>query len=186
MTDQQARFVNEYLVDCKQQAAAVRAGYSEYTSAAIATKLMANPEIRDAITDGLRAQIGDLQQLRLRAVRELACMAFADPLSMINVEDMPGAQEEFIRYKRVTIQNTADIPKELRPAIASIKQGANGIEVKFYDKIKSMELFGKFTGMVTDKLEVSGPGGGPIDFGAIPDEQKNKLLMKAAQRAALE
>lgn len=186
LTAQQERFVAEYLIDCKQQAAAIRAGYSPATVHVQSTVLMNNPQIRDAITAGLKAQIGDLEQLRVRAIREIACMAFADPLSMVNVEDMPGAADEFIKYKRVTIQNTADIPVELRPAISSIKQGANGIEVKFYDKAKSLELLGKFTGLVLpEKLEVSGPGGVPINLGDMPKEQKDKLLMKAAQRAAL-
>lgn len=186
LTAQQELFVAEYLIDLKSRDAAIRAGYSPVSAASTATALMNDPRISAAITEGLRAQIGPLEQLRVRAIREIACMAFADPLSMVNVEDMPGAADEFIKYKRVTIQNTADIPVELRPAISSIKQGANGIEVKFYDKAKSLELLGKFTGLVLpEKLEVSGPGGGPINLGDMPKEQKDKLLLKAAQRAAL-
>ena len=49
-------------------------------------------------------------------------------------------------------------------AIAGIKEGKFGIELKLNDKEKALELLGRHLGMFKDKLEVSGL-----------DEEKNKL-----------
>ena len=41
-------------------------------------------------------------------------------------------------------------------AIAGIKEGKNGIELKLNDKEKALELLGRHLGMFKDKLEVTG------------------------------
>ena len=54
----------------------------------------------------------------------------------------------------VEVKPTAELTDDQRAAIAQIKQGANGIEVKMYDKIKALELLGRHIGMFTDKLDI--------------------------------
>jgi phage terminase small subunit len=54
MTDIQRRFVEEYLIDCKGTAAAVRAGYSPKSARFIAYELKQNPEVKAAIAERLR------------------------------------------------------------------------------------------------------------------------------------
>jgi phage terminase small subunit len=54
-----------YAAACKAKEAAIRAGYSEHSAGSTSSIMMANPKIRDAITEGLRAQIGDIQQLQI-------------------------------------------------------------------------------------------------------------------------
>lgn len=49
LTDKQAAFVREYLVDLNATQAAIRAGYSERTANAQAGRLLANVGIREAI-----------------------------------------------------------------------------------------------------------------------------------------
>lgn len=41
-------------------------------------------------------------------------------------------------------------------AIAGIKKGKNGIELKLNDKEKALELLGRHLGMFKDRIEVSG------------------------------
>ena len=41
-------------------------------------------------------------------------------------------------------------------AIAGIKRGKNGIELKLNDKEKALELLGRHLGMFKDRIEVSG------------------------------
>lgn len=65
---------------------------------------------------------------------------------------------------RVILTNTADLSEGQMKAIAGIKKGKNGIELKLNDKEKALELLGRHLGMFKDKLEVSGL-----------DEEKNKL-----------
>ena len=60
--------------------------------------------------------------------------------------------------------DTADLTESQIKAIAGIKEGKFGIELKLNDKEKALELLGRHLGMFKDKLEVSGL-----------DEEKNKL-----------
>ena len=46
---------------------------------------------------------------------------------------------------------SADLPDDKAAALAGIKQGANGIEVKLHDKIRALELLGKAVGMFDSK-----------------------------------
>jgi len=41
-----SKFIREYLIDFDGTAAAIRAGYSEHTACVMASKLMANPEVK--------------------------------------------------------------------------------------------------------------------------------------------
>ena len=72
------------------------------------------------------------------------------------------------------MKDTKDIPKELIPAIASIKEGKNGIEISFYSKDKSLELLGRHLGMFNDKIEVSGSINNPME--GLTTEELKKLI----------
>ena len=57
------------------------------------------------------------------------------------VINVPGGYRQTVR-----ITNTAELPEEKAAALAGVKQGANGIEVKLHDKVRALELLGKATG----------------------------------------
>ena len=56
MTNKQQLFVGEYLIDFNATQAAIRAGYSEHTARAIASRLLTNVAISDAIAAALNAR----------------------------------------------------------------------------------------------------------------------------------
>lgn len=62
---------------------------------------------------------------------------------------------------------------ELKRALAVIKKGRDGLEVKPCDKVRALELLGKHLGMFTDKIEAN-----------INDSVKNELAELLAQRKA--
>ena len=76
MTDKQARFCEEYMIDLNATQAAIRAGYSPKTANEQAARLLANVSIQNRI-----AQLQAEQSRRTgvsadRVVRELAKVAF--------------------------------------------------------------------------------------------------------------
>ena len=86
-------------------------------------------------------------------INELAAIAFA------KATDYAEVVNGFVRIK-----DTARLSDKQISAIAGIKEGANGIEIKMNDKEKALELLGRHLGMFKDKVEVSGI-----------QEEKNKL-----------
>src|ERR1700756_2034591 len=56
-------------------------------------------------------------------------------LSLANITDVVQ-----IKGKRVIVKNTADLPREVTSAIASIKKTKAGIEVRFHDKSRALEM----------------------------------------------
>ena len=57
----------------------------------------------------------------------------------------------------VIIKPTSELSDAQIRAIAGIKEGANGIEIKLNDKEKALELLGRHLGMWNDKLDLKTP-----------------------------
>ena len=60
---------------------------------------------------------------------------------------------QFLRVSEgeLTVCDTDTLSKADRAAIASIERSSNGIKLKFYDKMKALELLGKYMGMFEGK-----------------------------------
>ena len=80
-----------------------------------------------------------------QVVKELAAIAFAKATDYAEVRD-----------GQVIIKNTTDLSDMMVRAIAGIKEGRNGVEIKLNDKGKALELLGRHLGMFKDRVEVSG------------------------------
>ncbi|MEG2322806.1 MAG: terminase small subunit [Anaerovoracaceae bacterium] len=145
LTEKQKRFCDEYLIDLNATQAAIRAGYSEKTAGRIAGQNLKKLEIQSRIQDlkGKRSERTEITQDRV--LHELAQIGFA------KVTDFVAIEGPFVKIKQ-----TAEMPEEKIGAIAGIKEGANGIDVKLNDKCKALELIGRHLGMFTDKVDITG------------------------------
>lgn len=147
LTERQKLFCDEYLVDLNVTQAAIRAGYSAYYADKRAYTLLENTGIKEYIDKRMTDRQKRTEITQDIVLEELRRIALAKPTDFFNVEDMG-------QYKQVNIIPTKDIPDDKVGAIASIKQGANGIEVKLHDRLKALELIGRHLGMFKDKLEI--------------------------------
>src|SRR5262245_12535375 len=86
LTAKQQRYVAEYLVDLNQKQAAIRAGYSERTSAKIASELMQKPHVRAAIDADQRRIARKLDLQAEDVLREVVHLAMFDPADLIIVK----------------------------------------------------------------------------------------------------
>ena len=96
-----------------------------------------------------------------RVVEELAAIGFAKATDFVAVED--GA---------LVIRSTGELSKTDRAAIASVESTSNGIRLKLYDKMKALELLGKYMGIFDGE-------------GAQADRENNLLeaILEATQEA---
>nr|DAN48034.1 MAG TPA: Terminase small subunit [Caudoviricetes sp.] len=160
------RFVDEWLIDFNGKQAAIRAGYSAKTAEATAARLLRNVKVQAEISRRQKDLQRRTEISQDRVVKELARIAFADATDYACVETLTYENEDgtVSPVQIVSPKDTDTLSDDQRAAIAGIKHGANGIEVKLHDKIKALELLGRHIGMFNDKLSLSGTDGGPLTF----------------------
>ena len=71
-----------------------------------------------------------------KVAQELAAIGFARATDCLYVEG-----------NTLVFKPNQELPAEAGAAIASVERTANGLKVKFYDKLKALELLGKYMGM---------------------------------------
>ena len=101
-----------------------------------------------------------------RTLLELAKVGYADIRKAVRwgeaiaVKDADGSETV---SNGVAMFDSAEIDDDTAAAISEVAQTRDGIRVKFHDKLSALEKIGKHLGMFTDKLEMSGRDGGPIE-----------------------
>ena len=141
LTPKQEAFVREYMIDLNATQAAIRAGYKEKNAYQIGSENLRKPQIQEAIRVQREAQEVRTQISADRVLRELARVAFADVTDFSYIED-----------GNVRLEDSSALSEDQRAAVAYIKEGVAGPEVRLYDKLKALELIGKHLGMF-DKRE---------------------------------
>ena len=150
LTDKQKRFVDEYLVDLNATAAARRAGYKDPN---IGRQLITKNNVSAEIQKRQARLRGKLEITQERVLEELAAIAFANGTDFATIN----------RNGLVRLVPTDDLPEDKKKAVASIKEGQYGTEVKLHDKVKALELLGKHLGVFDNG---NGPG----------NEQENNIF----------
>lgn len=153
MTEKQKIFADEYLIDLNATRA-YRVAYpnvkKDDTAAAAAARMLRNVKVAEYIQERMQERQQRTEVTQDRVVQELAAIAFAKATDYVTIKSNGPAAV-------VMIKSTDDLTDEQVRAIAGIKEGANGIEIKLNDKEKALELLGRHLGMWNDKLEVKAP-----------------------------
>lgn len=145
LNEKQKRFVSEYIIDLNAKQAAIRAGYSPKGAEPQASRLLSNAKIQVEIAKAMEDRGKRTGITQDRVLAELSAIAFAKATDYVEVDD-DGS---------VKIKPTTELTDEQKKAIASIKEGANGIEIKLTDKTKALEMLSRHLGLFNDKLNVN-------------------------------
>ena len=148
MTEKQKIFADEYLVDLNATRA-YRVAYpsvkKDETAAQAGSRMLRNVKVAEYIQERMEERQKRTEITQDRVLEELAAIAFARAADFAEVKD-----------GFVIIKDTAGLSEQQIKAIAGIKEGKFGVELKLNDKEKALELLGRHLGMFKDKVEVSG------------------------------
>ncbi len=146
MTKKQKIFADEYLIDLNATRA-YRVAYpsvkKDEVAAVNGSKLLRNTKVQEYISERMQERQQRTEVTQDMVIQELAAIAFSKATDYATV-----------RNGNVFIKDTADLSDNQVRAIAGIKEGTNGIEVKLNDKEKALELLGRHLGMWNDKLNI--------------------------------
>lgn len=76
------------------------------------------------------------KELNTAMLQELQAIALARTTDVVGIQG-----------GTLVVKDTDSLPEQLAPAIASVEKTSVGLKIKFYDKLKALELLGKHTGL---------------------------------------
>jgi phage terminase small subunit len=164
VTPRQEAFAAEFLIDLNATKAAVRAGYSAHSAAEQAHELMKQPDIASAIERGMAQRALRTQLAQDIVIDELAHLAFSR-ITHYTVDEDTG---------NLVLRDTA--PLGAMAAVAAVKHRKRvrieqdgavvttfDTEIRLWDKPRALLLLGRHVGLFRDRIELTGPNGGPIE-----------------------
>lgn len=198
LTPKQRAFVREYLIDLNATQAAIRAGYSEKTAYSVGHENLSKPEIAAAVDAAMKLRSERTEITADRVLQELAKIGFADirkavkwQSAMITEEDNPDGGD--ITVIKTVVTNTVqmvaseELDDETAAAIAEVSQNTTGgVKIKLHDKRAALVDIGRHLGMFRDRVEHSGPNGGPIEMREVSDLDRAKAMAFLASKAKRE
>jgi phage terminase small subunit len=156
LTSKQKLFCDEYLIDLNQTRAYIAAGYSKRGAAQSASLLLRNPKVAQYIAEksGKRLEMLDVSAEKI--LTELARIAFADPRKLFNSDGSPKNVTDLDDDTAATVGGFEAV--ELFDGSQGNQKHVSGLvkKIKQADKIKALELLGKYRKLWTDKVEHGG------------------------------
>lgn len=162
MNEKHELFIREYLKDFNgTRAYKAVYGCSEEVARRNASRLLTNVDIKEAIQKQADKQLEEVEIDVNDILRELKAIAFVDRTKISrNVRNKMLEQKEDgtdkVYYEdNVIFAETNELDDETRKVIAGYKKTQSGFAVETYDKMKALELLGKYMGIFKDKIEVT-------------------------------
>lgn len=154
MTSKQKRFCEEYIIDLNATQAAIRAGYSPKSAPKVGDQIRRKTEIA--------AEIARLQEIRSqktgitaeRVIEELRRLAFSDNRKLYREDGTLKLPHEWDEDTAAAVSG-AETRENYRGVITR--------KIRLWDKKGALELLGKHLGLFKDRVELSGPDGGPVE-----------------------
>ena len=141
LTPKQQRFVDEYIIDLNGRQAAIRTGYAERSAEVTASRLLSNANISLAINKALAARS---QRTEITADYVLSTI-------LETVERCKQAAPVLDKTGKQMMVETED--GEMAPAYTFDSKAV----------LRGCELLGKHLALFTDKHELTGKDGGPVE-----------------------
>lgn len=166
LTAKQKRFCDEYLIDLNATQACIRAGYSNKRASEQAYQLLQKTTVQKYIQERKAERVERIEVTQDFVIRELMAIASVNATDYAkivekhatanvngNIVQLYDADGNPVMYRTVEPILTDELTDIQKKALAVIKKGRDGFEIKPYDKLKVLELLGRHLGMWDKKIE---------------------------------
>lgn len=126
-----------------------------------ASRLLTNTNIQEYIKE-LQSKVQDKTIVSIEdIVKELSVIAFGDRTELAQVEskDVVDDETKKVLGKQIYLNVTATdkLSDNAKKIISGYKKTRSGISVETCDKVKALELLGKYLGMFTETVKIENP-----------------------------
>jgi len=189
LTEKQARFCEEYLLDLNATQAAIRAGYSPDTAYSIGHEILKKPEVADLLA---QLQKERSQKTKIDAQWLLDRLAAEAQADVNDIYDEDGRILPISEWPMIFRQGLiAGIEVEEQYDYETSEDGKRGkkriasgrvTKFKLDSRVKRLELIGRHIGVkaFADRMEVTGKDGGPIEVAHTARDRIADRLAKLA------
>ena len=130
----------------------------ESTAMASASRLLRNVKVQEYIKE-LQDKVEEKAIVSIEdIVKELSVIAFGDRTELAKIENEnivdPKSRKVVGVRTHINITDTDRLSDESKKLISGYKMTQSGISVESYDKMKALELLGKYLGMFKDDTPV--------------------------------
>jgi phage terminase small subunit len=153
LTVKQKLFCKYYLISLNATYAAIKAGYSKKTARQIGTENLAKPNIEAYIQEQLKQKEKKLDITVDRVLEEIALIAFLDIKEFYNENGTVKKVHEIEETARRAISTVTT--KEIWVGKGENAELFNIENIKAGDKLKALEMLGRYLSMFKDNLEVT-------------------------------
>lgn len=131
----------------------------EETARTNASRMLTKANIQEYIKE-LQKKVEEKTTVTIEdIVNELTAIAFADrtKISKVINEEIEIDENVKVNMPNVIMPNTDNLDIKEKKVISGYKKTKNGVSVETYDKVKALELLGKYLGMFTETVKIENP-----------------------------
>lgn len=160
LSPKRERFCQEWVIDCNSTQAAIRAKYSKARAGQTGARLYKDGNIKARIAE-LQAEIGEkLGITQEKVLNELGKLAFTDLADVVEITE-----------NGVKIKNSEELDQQQLGAVAEVTESrtrkgefvTTTRKIKMHDKKGALDSLARHLGMFNDKMQHTGPNGGPVE-----------------------
>lgn len=151
LSPKQLQFIAEYLVDRNGKQAAIRAGYSPHTAEVQGSRLLSLAKVKAAVAAGTKVQLERADLNAARVLEEIRRVAFFDVGALFDERGNLLPLHELNAEARTVIASFEVI---LKNATAGDGKIDRVLKVKFWDKVKALDLLARHFALLTDVVRV--------------------------------
>lgn len=150
----------------------------EDKAGASASRLLGNVRVQDYI----KSLQDNLEKKALvtaeEIIKELRAIAFVDRTSLSKVQNnLLLEKDNGIKYyePQVIFSDTDKLTEEQKKVISGYKQTQSGFAIETYDKVKALEMLGKYIGLFNDKQDITINNNVESPYKELSTEELKKL-----------